>query len=54
MIKLGDFLSPKLFETARSKSTCLRPQTIGKDAPQGSGVEVPIGQGLEGKGAHGF
>ena len=28
--------------------------SIGKDALQESGVEVPIGQGLEGKGAHGF
>ena len=28
--------------------------SIGKDALQGSGVEVPIDQGLEGKGAHGF
>ena len=28
--------------------------SIGEDAPQGSGVEVPVSQGLEGKGAHGF
>ena len=28
--------------------------SIGEDAPQGSGGEVPVGQGLEGKGAHGF
>ena len=28
--------------------------SIGEDAAQGSGVEVPIGQGLEGKGVHGF
>ena len=28
--------------------------SIGKDALQGSGVEVLVGQGLEGKGAHGF
>ena len=28
--------------------------SIGEHAPQGSGVEVPVGQGLEGKGVHGF
>ena len=28
--------------------------SIGEDASQGCGVEVLVGQGLEGKGAHGF